>query len=83
MKLFKQEKVFAVLLIIAGIVLLTGSFGYLVSSNVYKRNSGTFHREISDDVGSLKMYFISSVNNHSLLASGDCILFEKRDSLGK
>ena len=83
MKLFKQEKVFAVLLIVAGIVLLTGSFGYLVSSNVYKRNSGTFHREISDDVGSLKMYFISSVNNHSLLASGDCILFEKRDSLGK
>ncbi len=54
---------------------------FLFSSN--KSETNIFYRESSNVDTSLKIYFISAANNHSLTASGDAILLEKADSSGK
>ncbi len=82
MKLIKEKKIFALFLIVFGLFISTGTLGYIISSDVYKRDSGIFYRE-NDSDDALRIYFISAANNHSLTASGDAILLEKADSSGK
>lgn len=82
MKLIKEKKIFALFLIIFGLFISTGTLGYIISSDVHEQDSGTFYRE-NDSDDALRIYFISAANNHSLTASGDAILLEKKDSSGK